>query len=119
MACCQEILAIPAKKHDRPAVAHLTVSQTRQLLTLPDRSTRTGRRDATLLATLYDTAARVQELADLTVARPPRGRATVRRCSPATSGRSSPTTANLLPSFAMWPALPASDYYEGSVPLQA
>jgi integrase/recombinase XerD len=67
MACCQEILAIPAKKHDRPAVAHLTVSQTRQLLTLPDRSTRTGRRDATLLATLYDTAARVQELADLVV----------------------------------------------------
>ena len=33
----------------------------------PDRSTRRGRRDATLLATLYDTAARVQELADLTV----------------------------------------------------
>jgi integrase/recombinase XerD len=62
-----DILAIPAKKHDRPAVAHLTVQQTRQLLALPDRSTRRGRRDATLLATLYDTAARVQELADLTV----------------------------------------------------
>jgi 4-amino-4-deoxy-L-arabinose transferase-like glycosyltransferase len=37
------------------------------MLALPDRSTRRGRRDATLLATLYDTAARVQELADLTV----------------------------------------------------
>ena len=67
MACCQDILAIPASKHDRPALAHLTVAQTRRLLALPDRSTRTGRRDATLLATLYDTAARVQELADLTV----------------------------------------------------
>ena len=67
MACCQDILAIPAKKHDRPAVAHLSAGQTRQLLALPDRSTRRGRRDATLLATLYDTAARVQELADLTV----------------------------------------------------
>lgn len=67
MACCQDILAIPAKKEDRPAVAHLTVQQTRDLLALPDRHTRTGRRDATLLATLYDTAARVQELADLTV----------------------------------------------------
>lgn len=67
MACCQDILAIPGKKEDRPAVAHLTVQQTRQLLALPDRHTRTGRRDATLLATLYDTAARVQELADLTV----------------------------------------------------
>jgi site-specific recombinase XerD len=48
-------------------VAYLTVEHTRQLLAAPDRSTRTGRRDATLLATLYDTAARVQELADLTV----------------------------------------------------
>ncbi len=67
MACCQDILAIPARKHDRPAVAHLTVDQTRQLLAAPDLSTRAGRRDATLLATLYDTAARVQELADLTV----------------------------------------------------
>ena len=67
MACCQDILAIPVAKHDRPAVAHLSVEQTRQLLAAPDRSTRTGRRDATLLATLYDTAARVQELADLTV----------------------------------------------------
>jgi integrase/recombinase XerD len=67
MACCQDILAIPASKHDRPAVAHLSVEQTRRLLASPDRSTRQGRRDATLLATLYDTAARVQELADLTV----------------------------------------------------
>ena len=67
MACCQDILAIPAAKHDRLAVTHLSVGQTRQLLTLPDRSTRNGRRDATLLASLYDTGARVQELADLTV----------------------------------------------------
>ena len=67
MACCQDILQIPSSKHDQPAIAHLTVEQTRRLLALPDRSTRQGRRDATLLATLYDTAARVQELADLTV----------------------------------------------------
>jgi len=67
MACCQDILQIPSSKHDQPAIAHLTVEQTRLLLALPDRCTRQGRRDATLLATLYDTAARVQELADLTV----------------------------------------------------
>ena len=67
MACCQDILQIPSSKHDQPAIAHLTVEQTRQLLAMPDRSTRQGRRDATLLATLYDTAARVQEIADLTV----------------------------------------------------
>jgi integrase/recombinase XerD len=67
MASCQDILAIPAKKQAQPGVNHLTAGQTRLLLAQPDRSTRRGRRDATLLAVLYDTAARVQELADLTV----------------------------------------------------
>ena len=67
MASCQDILAIPAKKQAQPGVNHLTAGQTRRLLAQPDRSTRRGRRDATLLAVLYDTAARVSELADLTV----------------------------------------------------
>ncbi|WP_190814781.1 tyrosine-type recombinase/integrase [Saccharopolyspora pogona] len=67
MAGCQDILAIPAKRKAQPSVNHLTVEQTRRLLAQPDRSTRRGRRDATLLATLYDTAARVSEFADLTV----------------------------------------------------
>jgi site-specific recombinase XerD len=67
MACYQDILAIPAKKQPHPGVNHLNVEQTRLLLAQPDRSTRRGRRDAALLATLYDTAARVQELADLTI----------------------------------------------------
>jgi site-specific recombinase XerD len=67
MAACQDILGIPAKKKAQPGVNHLTVEQARRLLAAPDRSTRRGRRDATLLATLYDTAARVQELADLSV----------------------------------------------------
>jgi len=67
MACYQDILAIPAKKQAHPNINHLTVEQARLLLAQPDRSTRRGRRDATLLTTLYDTAARVQELADLTV----------------------------------------------------
>ena len=67
MAAWQDIIAIPVKKQDHPAVAHLTTDQTRRLLAAPDRSTRQGRRDATLLATLYDTGARVSELADLAV----------------------------------------------------
>jgi site-specific recombinase XerD len=67
MACWQDIVAIPVKKQDRPAVRHLTAGQTRRLLAQPDRSTRQGRRDATLLATLYDTGARVSELANLAV----------------------------------------------------
>jgi len=37
MACCQDILQIPSSKHDQPAIAHLTVEQTRLLLALPDR----------------------------------------------------------------------------------
>jgi integrase/recombinase XerD len=67
MACWQDITAIPAKKQDHPAIRHLTVDQTRRLLAAPDRTARQGRRDATLLATLYDTGARVSELAGLTV----------------------------------------------------
>jgi integrase/recombinase XerD len=67
MAGCQDILAVPAKKTAQPGVNHLTVEQARRLLAAPDRSTRQGRRDATLLATLYDTAARASELAGLTV----------------------------------------------------
>lgn len=38
-----------------------------QRLTLPDTSTRKGRRDQMLLTLLYDSGARVQELADLCV----------------------------------------------------
>jgi len=67
MAIWQDITAIPVNKQDRPAVRHLTAGQARLLLAQPDRSTRQGRRDATLLATLYDTGARVSELADLVV----------------------------------------------------
>jgi site-specific recombinase XerD len=67
MACYQGILAIPAKKQAHPGVNHLTLEQTRLLLAQPDQATRQGRRDLALLATLYDTAARVQELADLKV----------------------------------------------------
>lgn len=67
MARCQDIMAIPVKKGAHACVHHLTVEQTRCLLNVPDRTTRSGRRDATLLATLYDTGARVQELVDLTV----------------------------------------------------
>lgn len=67
MARYQDIVAIPAKRADRPDVTHLSIEATRVLLAQPDQTTRQGRRDLALLATLYDTAARVQELADLTV----------------------------------------------------
>src|SRR3954454_3554515 len=45
--------------------------------------------------------------------RPTRGPATARRYSPTISHPSTPSAANSLPPFAMWPAFPASDYYGG------
>ena len=72
MASCQDILAVPAKKKAQPGVNHLTVEQARRLLAAPDRSTRRGRRDATLLATLYDTAARASGIRRAHRARHPR-----------------------------------------------
>jgi hypothetical protein len=50
---------------------------------------------------------------------PARRSATARRCSPATFWHASPTAADSLPPFAMWPAFPASDYYGDSVPSQS
>ena len=46
-------------------VSYLTGDEMRILLAQPDIQTAKGRRDLVLLATLYDTAARVQELIDL------------------------------------------------------
>ena len=48
------------------------------------------------------------------VTRPVPGLATARRYSPAISHPSSSSVANSLPSFALWPAFPTSDYYGGS-----
>jgi integrase/recombinase XerD len=64
---CQRVLAIPLKKHERPAVQHLSPDALRLILEQPDRSTPRGRRDLAVLSVLYDTGARVQELADLRV----------------------------------------------------
>ena len=64
---CQRILQIPCKKYQQQIVQHLNPEQTRNLLAAPDSSTRSGRRDMTLLSVLYDTGARVQELCDLRV----------------------------------------------------
>lgn len=66
MQIWQEILSIRFKKCASPEMAFLTTDAMKLLLMQPDISTRSGRRDLTLLGLLYDSAARVQELADLT-----------------------------------------------------
>jgi len=59
------VLAIPAKRFDRPVLGYLTREQIAAILAAPDRSTWTGQRDAVLLATAYNTGARVSELTGL------------------------------------------------------
>jgi site-specific recombinase XerD len=64
---CQQILAIPLRRHARPIVGYLSKEYLAEILAQPDPRSRTGRRDAVLLGVLYDTGARVQELVDLSV----------------------------------------------------
>lgn len=63
----QQILGIPFKKAERRTIGYLSEEDTKKLLEAPDVFTKKGRRDQTLLSLLYDSGARVQELADLTV----------------------------------------------------
>ena len=63
----QKILSIPTKKASQKVIDYFSEDGVKQLLAKPDTSSLSGRRDLTLLSTLYDTGARVQELADLTV----------------------------------------------------
>lgn len=63
----QRVLAIPTKRYDRPALAFLSRAEIAALLDAPDRGTFSGQRDAALLATLYNTGARVSEIIRLNV----------------------------------------------------
>jgi site-specific recombinase XerD len=62
----QQIISISQKKHKKGVVTHLSPEAVQLLLSYPDKKTKTGRRDLTVLSVLYDTGARVQELIDLT-----------------------------------------------------
>ena len=64
-APAQRVLSIPFKKAPRRIVGHLSEQELRTILGVPDRSTASGRRDYLLLALLYDSGARVQELINL------------------------------------------------------
>lgn len=62
----QQIIAIKEKKHAvKKIVDYLTVDETSAILKSVDTSVANGERDELMLTMLYDTAARVQELADL------------------------------------------------------
>lgn len=62
----QRVLAIPMKRFDRPVIGFLSREEMEAILNAPDLATWSGRRDQALLATLYDTGARVSEVIAIT-----------------------------------------------------
>lgn len=66
LARWQDVMTIQYKRNINREMAYLTIDGIRLLLRQPLLTTRTGRRDFTLLGLLYDSGARVQELIELT-----------------------------------------------------
>jgi integrase/recombinase XerD len=64
---CQRILVIPFKRARQRTIEYLEYEEVQQVLSAVDQSTFDGRRDYVLLATLFNTGARVQETLDLRV----------------------------------------------------
>ncbi|MFI3173365.1 MAG: tyrosine-type recombinase/integrase [Eubacteriales bacterium] len=64
---CHQIIGIPFKKAEKRVIGFLNEEKTKELLAIPDLSTKKGLRDQALLCLLYDSGARVQELADVKV----------------------------------------------------
>jgi len=61
----EQILDIPLKKAAQTSPEYLSLEAMRRILALPSLGTKAGRRDSVLLATLYNSGCRVQELCDL------------------------------------------------------
>jgi integrase/recombinase XerD len=62
---CQRVLVIPFKRARQRTIEYLEYEEIQHVLNAVDQSTRDGRRDYALLATLFNTGARVQEILDL------------------------------------------------------
>ncbi len=62
---CQQVLAIPSKRHERKPIAFLDWAEIEALVAAPDPDTWTGRRDQTLLTVAIQTGLRVSELIGL------------------------------------------------------
>jgi integrase/recombinase XerD len=60
------VLAIPIKREDKKLIGYLTRTEMQALLAAPDQSKWSGRRDHTLLLTLYNSGARVSDITALT-----------------------------------------------------
>jgi len=62
----QKILSIKVKRHEKKSINYLSTDGIKLLLHQPDLSTGSGRRNLAMLALMYDSGARVQEIIDLT-----------------------------------------------------
>ncbi|MBT4289406.1 MAG: tyrosine-type recombinase/integrase [Deltaproteobacteria bacterium] len=67
MELCSSILAIKSKKTPVSEMNYLSVAGIKSLLSMPNTNLQSERRDLAILSLLYDTGARVQEIADLQV----------------------------------------------------
>jgi integrase/recombinase XerD len=67
LSLCQQIMCMPLKKTNARMIGYLTLDGIKAILDSIDSTSKSGRRDLVLLSVLYDSGARVQELADLTV----------------------------------------------------
>ena len=65
IAQCSEIARIPVKKMPRPVMCYLDAEEIAAVLRQPNRLSLEGQRDHALLAFLYNTGARIQELLDV------------------------------------------------------
>lgn len=61
----QRIIGIPFKRTKSRVIDYLEYDEIQQILSVIDRTTKKGRRDYALLATMFNTGARVQEILDL------------------------------------------------------
>ena len=62
---CQQVLAVPFKRSHPRRIEYLEHEEILAVLDAVDRATPDGRRDYALLATMFNTGARVQEILDL------------------------------------------------------
>ena len=62
---CQRVIAIPFKRAQQRTIEYLEYEEIQHVLSVVERSTPDGRRDYLLLAILFNTGARVQEILNL------------------------------------------------------
>ena len=64
---CSNILSIPIKKAPKTSLSYFSVDEIEILVNMPNSKTKNGFRNYVLLLFMYETAARAQEIADLTL----------------------------------------------------